>query len=258
MAIPEQKLSALRCPSCNQPLASRDERLHCTACSETVPVVDGIPHFPITVEHPTAPRLFDILSPFYETPLWFPVLYRIIAGPFAPADDRATVAEFLDPTGDEVLDVACGTGRFTRYVADEAAFVWGIDVSEGMLRTARRYANREGTENTVFARMGADDLRFDRNTFDSVACCWALHLFSDVSAALREMDRVLNAGGWLAGTTLVDDHLLAMPGVREGLRHTVGADVFDSRVLRDLLQRTGFSTVEFERHGAALFFRARE
>lgn len=256
MAIPQRKLSVLRCPSCDQPLAYRDETVQCTACSATVPLVDGIPRFPVTVEQSTIPSLFDMLSSIYETPVWFPVMYRVIGGPSAPADDRAMIADLLAPARDEVLDVACGTGRFTRYIADEAAFAWGIDVSDGMLRSARRYADCEGTENTVFARMEAGDLRFDRNTFDSVACCWALHLFPDVPAALAEMHRVLKDGQRLAGTTLVDEHILALPGMQEGLWHTVGADVFDRGDLRATLQETGFTTVEFEGHGAALFFRA--
>lgn len=93
-----------------------------------------------------------------------------------------------------------------------------------MLRRSRGYVNHEGAENAVFAKMGADDLRFDSNMFDSVACCWALHLFSDVPAALTEMHRVLKDGGRLAATTLTDEHILALPGMQDGLRQTVGAD----------------------------------
>lgn len=247
---------ALRCPSCDRPLARGGDRLRCTDCGETVPVVDGVPRFPVAVERSDLASFFDRLSPVYETPLWFPVVYRVTGGPFAPPDDRATVADSLDAAGGDVLDVACGTGRFTRYVADEAAFVWGIDASEGMLRRARRYAGRDGTGNVGFARMAADDLRFGDDGFDAVACCWALHLFPDVAAALTEIGRVLKPGGRLAGTTLTDGYGLGQPCVREGLRHAVGAHVFDAGDLRSRLREAGFGPVEFERFGAALFFGA--
>lgn len=203
MAAPERRFSSLRSPSCDRPLTYRDRIFHCTVCSETVPVVDGIPRFPVTIDQPTVPYVFDLLSSVYETPLWFPVMYRVIGGPFAPADDRAKIAGLLDAAAGEVLDVACGTGQFTRYIADEAAFAWGIDVSDGMLRKARRYADRAGTENVRFARREADDLQFDTDSFDSVACCWALHLFSGISVALTEIRRVLKSGGvlhWLTNT----------------------------------------------------------
>lgn len=44
--------------------------------------------------------------------------------------------------------------------------------------------------------------------------------------------------------------------MQEGLRQTVGTHVFDSGEFRALLRETGFTTVTFERRGAALFFRA--
>lgn len=256
MAISERRLSELSCPSCDQPLRSQDGGLHCGDCSETVSIVDGVPRFPVTIEEQTTHWFFNVLSSVYETPLWFPVMYRVIGGPFAPLDDRMKIAGLLDGAESEVLDVACGTGRFTRYIADQVAFAWGIDVSDGMLRRARRYANRDGIENVGFARMDATDLRFDDERFDSVACCWALHLFSDIPAALTEIHRVLKAEGQFAGATLADEYILTLPGMEEGLQQTVGAHVFDSEKLREHLRNIGFTTIDFERRGAALFFSA--
>lgn len=256
MDLSERRVAALRCPACGRTLTVSGELLRCRHCSATVPVVDGVHHFPVSVERPTVSRFFDRLSSIYETPLWFPAMYRAIGGPFAPADDRATVARLLDADGDELLDVACGTGRFTRYVAGSVAFAWGIDASAGMLRQAREYAERDGVENVWFARMAAEDLRFGPDSFDSVACCWALHLLPDVPAALREIRRVLRPGGRLVGTTLTDDHLLTPPGSRTWVRRAAGMRMFERRALRAALREVGFGTVEFERYGAALFFRA--
>lgn len=254
MTTRERNISALICPSCGQTVTYQEGMIECTACSETVPVSDGIPKFPVADDQSESQTFFDLLSLIYESSLYFPVMYRVIAGPFAPADDRATVAAFLDASGDDVLDVACGTGRFTRYIAEQASFVWGIDVSEGMLEQAQEYAQRDGIENILFARMAADELFFTSATFDSVACGWALHLFPDIPAALTEMNRVLKPGGRLAGTTLTDDYLLAIPGIQQTLGQLVGAYTFEKEELRTLLLETGFTTVTFNRHGAALFF----
>lgn len=258
MDTADRYLSDLRCPACGESLTCREEAVQCTACSSTVPVRDGVFHFPVTAEETATPRVFDLLASMYETPLWFPALYRLAGGPRAPVDDRPKVVETLRPVGDSVLDVACGTGRLTRYVAPEAAVVWGIDISEGMLRRARRSAVRRGTDNVAFARMPADDLRFDRGIFDSVACCWALHLFSDVPGVLDEMSRVLAGDGRIAGTTLVDEYVLAVPGMRAGLRQTLGGTAFEREQVRALLRDAGFSAVECERYGAALFFSAQK
>lgn len=156
-----------------------------------------------------------------------------------------------------MLDVACGTGRITRRVAGDAASVVGVDISGGMLERAQRYAVREGIENVAFARMSADELWIGTDAFDRVACCWALHLFPDIDAALAEIRRVLRPGGRLVGTTIVDEYVLGAAPVRAVARLTVGAEPFDVESFRDRLRETGFSSLEFDRRGSALFFRAR-
>lgn len=193
----------------------------------------------------------------YETPLWFQPLYRFIGGLFAPREDRSTITALLNVNADTVLDVACGTGRFTRYIAADAAVVSGIDISDGMLEQAQQYADRDGINNVTFARMSAERLWFDADTFDRVACCWALHLFGDVLAALREMHRVLHPGGWLAGTTLVNRYVLAVPGVHTIARRILGVDAFAVEDIRELFHEAGFSAVDFDRRDTVLFFRAR-
>lgn len=244
------------CPSCDHALAPRDGALECPDCGERVPVTDGVARFPVDVDGSALQGAFDHLAAVYETRVWFPVVYRAIAGSLSPDDDRATVAGHLDAAGGDVLDVACGTGRFTRHVAGEAAFAWGIDLSDGMLERARRYADRDGVGNVSFARMDAADLHFGDDAFDGVACCWALHLFPDVPAALSEVRRVLAPGGRFAGVTLTGGGPLGLPGARTAARRIPGVRTFDPGELRASLMDAGLATVEFERRGAALFFGA--
>ncbi|MFC6719452.1 class I SAM-dependent methyltransferase [Natrialbaceae archaeon GCM10025810] len=279
------------CRRCDESVARLDGALRCPTCRVRIPVVDGIPRFPVPAAVSSGGDVFDRLAPIYETPVWFPPLYRFIGGPSAPRDDRLTVAELLDlegesegegesvgegegesvgegesddedePGGDRdglsILDVACGTGRFTRYVANDAAVAVGVDLSDGMLEKARRYAAREGIETAAFARMSADHLWFDDGAFDRAACCWALHIFPDVDAALEEIRRVLRPGGRFAGTTLVDEYVLGAPPVRLLANRTLNADPFAPEEFRDRLLTAGFDDLEFDRRGSVLFFGAR-
>ncbi|ELZ21030.1 methyltransferase type 11 [Haloterrigena salina JCM 13891] len=261
------------CRRCGWGLSRRDGELDCPNCGVAVPIVDEIPRFPVpdAVDESAHETFFDRLAPVYETPVWFRPLYRFVGGATAPRDDRSTIASMLDleaESGTEpaaegdteapsVLDVACGTGRITRRVARDATSVLGVDISGGMLERAQRYAAREGLENVAFARMSADELWIDDGAFDRVACCWALHLFPDVDAALAELHRVLRSGGRLVGTTIVDEYVLGASPVRAVARLTVGAEPFDVESFRDRLREAGFSSLEFDRRGAALFFRAR-
>lgn len=246
----------LTCPACSGTLSRETDSLDCSDCGETVPIEDGIPRFPVPGDPTSLPGGFDALSAIYESPLWFQPLYRFLGGPRAPADDREAIADLLEPEGTSVLDVACGTGRFTRHVAAYAESALGIDVSDGMLERARRYAEREQIEHVSFARMSADDLHVPEDSVDRVACCWALHLFPDVRAALSEIERVLSDGGRFAGATLADEYVFRVPGVAFAARRALGARVFEREALRSLLREAGFEVVEFDRRGGALFFAA--
>lgn len=99
-------------------------------------------------------------------------------------------------SGHRVLDVACGTGVLAREAAlrlGDNGFISGIDAGPGMLAVARQLAPsiewREGA---------AESLPYEDDAFDAVISQFGLMFFQDRPAALREMLRVLVAGGRFA------------------------------------------------------------
>ena len=247
------------CRRCEGALHRESDELRCVDCGETIPIVDGVAQFPVPRGSSTSANVFDRLATIYETPAWFQPLYRLIGGPAAPVDDRARITNGLGEIGRDqtVLDVACGTGRFTRYVADRVGQVVGIDVSGEMLERARRSIDRRELANATVARMSADQLWVADDSVDRAACCWALHLFAEPDAALAEVHRVMRDGGRFAGATLTDRYLLAAPPMRAGARHAIGAEPFAPAELHARLREAGFGEIEFDRRGAVLFFGAR-
>jgi 2-polyprenyl-3-methyl-5-hydroxy-6-metoxy-1,4-benzoquinol methylase len=63
-----------------------------------------------------------------------PVLYDAENGWGADDDFYLDLAQRV---GDPVLDVACGTGRLTRAIAQEGLHVTGMDIMPAMLERAR-------------------------------------------------------------------------------------------------------------------------
>ena len=64
------------------------------------------------------------------------------------------------------LDFGCGVGRVTLPIAERSAFTMGVDVSEGMLREARRNANLAGSHARFV--QASDRLCFLEDSFDFV------------------------------------------------------------------------------------------
>ncbi|NNE11398.1 MAG: methyltransferase domain-containing protein [Ilumatobacter sp.] len=96
-------------------------------------------------------------------------------------------------TGDDVLDVGCGTGILARAAArrlDGSGTVTGVDLNHGMLAVAGRTP-----EPVTWQHAPAEDLPFPDRTFDRVVSQFALMFFADQRAGVREMARVTRPGG---------------------------------------------------------------
>ncbi len=104
-------------------------------------------------------------------------------------------------TGDQVLDVACGTGSLTLTAQASAGpdgKVYGIDASPEMIDFAKRRAARAASP-VIFQLGLAEKLDFPDSTFDVVISRLAIHHLPDdlKRRAFTEILRVLKPGGHL-------------------------------------------------------------
>jgi ubiquinone/menaquinone biosynthesis C-methylase UbiE len=99
------------------------------------------------------------------------------------------------PTARDILDLGCGTGRFTQALADlYGARVTGIDPSPAMLVQA---AEKRTSPNVRFVCAAAEAIPVPDASFDLVFASMAFHHFADRAAAARECRRVLKPGRFL-------------------------------------------------------------
>ena len=87
--------------------------------------------------------------------------------------------------GDSVLDVGCGTGYFSRRLAQAGLRVTGIDLDPGALDFAAR---KNG--GVRYLRADARNLPFADGSYDCAVAVTSLCFIEPASAALREMWRV--------------------------------------------------------------------
>ena len=101
-------------------------------------------------------------------------------------------------TGERVLDIGCGQGRMSRYLARLGADVVGVDMSAAMLTKARD----AGPDNIEYVRadVTADPAWWDGRPFDGSTCDMALMDIDDLAGALATVATVLRPGGWFVAS----------------------------------------------------------
>lgn len=159
--------------------------------------------------------------------------------------------------GEEVLDVACGTGVVTRIAAEHVAptgSVTGVDPNEGMLATAARKA-----PNIHWCKGRAEELPFESDRFDVVVCQFGLMFFEDPVAGLDEMLRVLRPGGRLVvavwgsiesapGYARLADLLQRLFGSNSANALRAPFKLGDAQLLASLFAKAGIAHSEISEH----------
>jgi len=113
-------------------------------------------------------------------------------GAFIDRREKQAVLSALGPLEDkQILEVACGTGRFTVMAAQQGADIIGLDISGAMLAQGRQKAKAAGVDDHVeFMRGDAARLPFPDNHFDAVFAMRFFHLADRPVTFLRELRRV--------------------------------------------------------------------
>ncbi|MBK8221504.1 MAG: bifunctional demethylmenaquinone methyltransferase/2-methoxy-6-polyprenyl-1,4-benzoquinol methylase UbiE [Candidatus Obscuribacter sp.] len=121
------------------------------------------------------------------------------------------VSQLVDVGGPgRFLDVCCGTGDLSILLARMAApgsTVTGLDFSQNMLEIAEIRAHRKLRKippQTIldFVRGDAQNLPFERNSFDGAIISFGLRNLTDLQKGLTEMARVVRPGGKVANLDL--------------------------------------------------------
>jgi demethylmenaquinone methyltransferase/2-methoxy-6-polyprenyl-1,4-benzoquinol methylase len=134
-------------------------------------------------------ELFAPLGPTYER------YARLLSLGQDPRWRRFLVSQIEAGPGDEVLDVATGTGAVAReLLRRKGCAVVGVDQSREMLAVAREHL--PATVKLVEA--SAEHLPFEDASFDALTVTYLLRYVDDPGATLAELARVVRPGGTVA------------------------------------------------------------
>lgn len=127
--------------------------------------------------------MFDAIAPRYD------MVNRIMTFRLDVGWRRKTLDALDLPAGATVLDIAAGTGDLCREMEGRGLRPIALDLSGGMLASARTDAPR--------VQADARFLSIATGSMDGVTCGFALRNFVELTRCFEEMARVLRPGGSL-------------------------------------------------------------
>jgi len=134
-------------------------------------------------------ELFAPLGPTYER------YARLLSLGQDPRWRRFLVSRVEAGPGDEVLDVATGTGAVAReLLRQKGCAVVGVDQSPEMLAVAREHL----PATTKLVEASAEHLPFEDASFDALTVTYLFRYVDDPGATLAELARVVRSGGTVA------------------------------------------------------------
>lgn len=155
-------------------------------------IVSDRPAAPAVEETPRPPDRSSTRATYDRIGGW----YDLTEGPFHAGLRRAALRLASAGPGERILEIGPGTGHELLDFVHRAGSgrVWGIDLSRGMLDSARRRVEGAGV---VLLQGDGTRLPLSSGTFDLVFSCFVLDLLPRpaIARVLGEARRVLRPGG---------------------------------------------------------------
>lgn len=169
----------------------------------------------------------------------------------------------LNLANKKILDVGCGTGEITGYLAQTALWAHGIDASKNMIDYAQEKQTGEH-DNISFEQCPIEDY-YTEERFDIATSFSCFHWFSDQQKALERMANTLHAQGEifldvmttdipsLTGFPILEQMLNELDSstpIGEQLAHTF----ITCQELKDMVTNAGFEIIRCEKQICDVIF----
>ena len=184
-----------------------------------------------------------------------PANYENYLGPFLFEPYALDIVSRLpDKKYNDILEIACGTGRVTNYLVEsvEHDTITATDLNPDMIDVAKEMVK---DKNILWKQADAMALPFADRSFDLVIMQFGLMFFPDKQKGLNEMYRVVRRGGKVIFNTW--DKPEAVPAIYTGRKiienflednlpvfYDVPYSMHDENELRRLTETAGFKEIK--------------
>lgn len=190
--LPET-IRLLACPSCRASLAFDEAGGRCLGCSAAFRLENGV----LDLRRPADARTERVRS-FYTTAPFpnYPPEETIFSLRSRAA--RSEFARLLDqaiPGDARVVEIGCGTGQMSLFLATADRVVVGADLTRASLELAADAARRFGVRRVSFVETDLRHPGLQDGAFDVVYSSGVLHHTPDPAASFSRVSRLLRPGG---------------------------------------------------------------
>lgn len=185
-------LDLLACPKCRGDLREAGA-LRCDACGIDYPIVNGIPDLRVPSEARTETvRAFYMEAPFPGYPP-----NDTLSGlrGRAARSEFARLLEQAVPGDAKVVELGCGTGQTSLFLATADRVVIGADLTRASLELGANAAHRYGLDAVRFVETDLRTPALKRGAFDVVYSSGVLHHTPDPRASFKSMAELVKPGG---------------------------------------------------------------
>lgn len=125
----------------------------------------------------------------------------------SPIKDQAAYEHTLAETrkhlnsGDEILEIGCGTGGTALLLADAVAHITATDISANMISIGTQKAAAQSVTNVEFVQATPADPKLATKSYDAITGFNILHLLPDLEGDLVVLRERLRPGGLLISKT---------------------------------------------------------
>ena len=123
----------------------------------------------------------------------------------APNQDKLfeKIKDYIE-TGSRIIDVGCGTGRFSFYVAEKSQYILGIDLSSRNIERANLVLKKNPNSKISFQHKNIDEIIYKNNIhFDYAVLTYVIH-----EVAENERINLLNNIFLIADKIIIGDYLV--------------------------------------------------
>ncbi len=108
--------------------------------------------------------------------------------------------EYFDILNDKIvhkgtygIDLGCGTGRWTKYLCQQAGFIEAVDPSHAIFAADHLLKN---VDNVRLTKASIENIPFDDETFDFAMSVGVLHHIPDTQKAMQDCVKKVKRGGY--------------------------------------------------------------